>query len=70
MNKNFLPKKIIIDIDGVMTSGQMIYTSKGKIGKIFGPDDDDALKLLEKYCSIEFISSDKVGFSISKKKNR
>ena len=68
MKKNFKPKKIIIDIDGVMTSGHMIYTSKGIVGKIFGPDDHDALKLLEKYCSIEFISSDKIGFSISKKR--
>ena len=53
-----------------MTSGHMIYTSKGKVGKIFGPDDHDALKLLEKYCSIEFISSDKIGFFNLKKKNR
>lgn len=68
MKKSFVPNKVIIDIDGVMTSGQMIYSSKGKIGKIFGPDDHDALKLLKKYCSIEFISSDKVGFTISKKR--
>ena len=66
--KKIFPKKIIIDIDGVMTSGHMLYTSKGKNAKIFGPDDHDALKLLKKYCSIEFISADTLGFKISKKR--
>ena len=46
----------------------MLYSKTGKYGKIFGPDDNDALKILKKFCSIQFISSDKRGFSISKKR--
>ena len=61
-------KHLIIDVDGVMTTGHFIYGSKGKLYKIFGPDDNDALSLLKKYIKIEFITGDKKGFAISKKR--
>ena len=61
-------KNFIFDIDGVLTDGKMIYSNKGKILKTFGADDSDALKFLRKYLHISFITSDKRGFSISKKR--
>ena len=61
------PKVFIIDVDGVMTTGQMIYTEKGKTMKIFGPDDHDGLSLLKKNLEIRFVTGDKIGLKISKK---
>ena len=63
-----LPKYLILDIDGVMTTGQFIYSNKGKIFKIFGAHDSDGLKLIKNYLKIYFITADKRGFSISKKR--
>jgi 3-deoxy-D-manno-octulosonate 8-phosphate phosphatase (KDO 8-P phosphatase) len=62
------PKVFIIDVDGVMTTGQMIYTEKGKSMKIFGPDDHDGLSLLKKFLEIRFVTGDKIGLKISKKR--
>ena len=38
----------MLDVDGVMTTGQFIYSDKGKQYKIFGPHDSDGLKLIKK----------------------
>tara|TARA_Y100000992_G_C21200221_1_gene460048 strand:- start:55 stop:546 length:492 start_codon:yes stop_codon:yes gene_type:complete len=62
------PKYFLLDVDGVMTSGNFIYSKQGKIFKEFGPDDSDALNILKKFLKIQFITSDKKGFSISKKR--
>lgn len=61
-------KNFVIDVDGVMTDGQYYYTSDGKFMKAFGPDDHDALLLLKPYISIQFVTGDKKGFAISKKR--
>lgn len=58
----------VLDVDGVMTTGQFLYDSKGKAYKIFGPDDSDGLKILKQYIEIQFVSADKRGFEISKKR--
>jgi len=58
----------VIDVDGVMTTGQFLYSAKGKIYKIFGPHDSDGLKLIENKLNICFITADKRGFHISKKR--
>lgn len=58
----------LLDVDGVMTTGQFIYSQKGKIFKIFGPHDSDGLKLLKNIINIEFLTADKRGFAISKKR--
>lgn len=58
----------LIDVDGVMTTGQFIYSQKGKVFKIFGPHDSDGLKLLKNIINIEFLTADKRGFAISKKR--
>lgn len=67
MKKNNL-KFFILDVDGVMTDGKFIYSEKGKILKSFGPDDHDALSLLNRYIKIQFVTGDKTGFKISKKR--
>ncbi len=60
------PKVFILDVDGVMTDGQFHYTSDGKVMKIFGADDNDALSLLSPYLEIHFVTGDHRGFEISK----
>ena len=52
---------LIIDVDGVMTTGQFLYSSKGKEYKIFGPHDTDGLKIIKDKINIVFISADKRG---------
>lgn len=61
-------KVFILDVDGVLTTGNFLYSAKGKKFKVFGPDDNDALKLAKKYIEIRFISGDKKGFEISKRR--
>ena len=58
----------ILDVDGVMTTGVFLYSEEGKIYKIFGPHDNDGLKLLRNKIKIKFITADKRGFSITKKR--
>jgi 3-deoxy-D-manno-octulosonate 8-phosphate phosphatase (KDO 8-P phosphatase) len=62
------PTIFILDVDGVMTTGHFLYTTKGKMMKIFGPDDNDALSLLGRFLEIRFVTGDKKGFSISHKR--
>ena len=61
-------KVFILDVDGVMTDGKFYYSNKGKIMKVFGPDDNDALSLLSNYINIQFVTGDKKGYSISRKR--
>ena len=61
-------KVFIIDVDGVMTSGHFFYSHQGKYLKCFGPDDNDGLSLLKPYIEVRFITGDKKGFNISKKR--
>lgn len=67
-NKNLEYNIFILDVDGVMTDGKFYYTKSGKVMKKFGPDDNDALSMLSKLIDIRFISGDKKGFAISKKR--
>ena len=59
----FKPKVFILDVDGVMTSGNFLYTSEGKFCKSF-----DALSILNNYLEIRFVTGDKKGFEISNKR--
>lgn len=65
---NNIPKYFVIDVDGVLTDGRFYYSTEGKVMKIFGPDDNDALCILKKYLKIHMISGDKRGFGITKKR--
>jgi 3-deoxy-D-manno-octulosonate 8-phosphate phosphatase (KDO 8-P phosphatase) len=62
------PKVFILDVDGVITTGQFFYTQEGKAMKVFGPDDNDGLSLLQPYLQIRFVTGDRKGFSISHKR--
>jgi len=62
------PLVFILDVDGVMTTGQFLYTSEGKAMKVFGPDDNDGLSLLNNFIKIQFVTGDKKGFPISKRR--
>lgn len=57
-----------IDVDGVLTDGKFIYSINGKMYKNFGPDDHDALNLIEPFFNIHFVTADKRGFEISKRR--
>jgi 3-deoxy-D-manno-octulosonate 8-phosphate phosphatase (KDO 8-P phosphatase) len=61
-------KNFVIDVDGCLTTGQFLYSTRGKVYKIFGPDDNDALSLIKDKINIHFISGDKRGFPITKKR--
>ncbi len=61
-------KVMILDVDGVLTTGQFFYTADGKVMKVFGADDNDALSLLKKYIKIRFVTGDRKGFEISRKR--
>lgn len=60
-----IPKTFIMDVDGVLSTGQFLYSDTGKRFKIFGPHDNDGIKLLKPFINIQFISADKRGFNIS-----
>ena len=66
MNNN--PTHFVIDVDGVLSTGQFIYAESGKLYKIFGPHDSDGLKLIKEKVNVSFISADKRGFEISNKR--
>ena len=58
---------LALDVDGVLTDGKFLWDAEGnKTYKEFGPDDADALKILNRYMSVIFFSKDKKGFPISK----
>lgn len=61
-------KNFILDVDGVFTDGKFHYTENGKVMKIFGDADNDALSLLKDKMHIEMVTGDKRGYPISKKR--
>ncbi len=67
-NLSIKPSVFLIDVDGVMTNGQFIYTTNGKAMKVFGPDDHDGLSLLKKFIEIKFVTGDTNGLEITRKR--
>ena len=61
-------KNFVLDVDGVLARPDVYYSQEGKAMKVFGPDDHDALNMLRDKMKIEFMTSDKRGFAISKKR--
>jgi 3-deoxy-D-manno-octulosonate 8-phosphate phosphatase (KDO 8-P phosphatase) len=51
-----------------MTTGHFLYSELGKVMKIFGPDDNDGLSLLQPHLEIRFVTGDKKGLAISQKR--
>lgn len=67
-SSKFKPKYFILDVDGVLTDGKFHYTIEGKVSKVFGPEDNDALCLLKDKLQIHFVTGDKRGFGITQKR--
>ena len=61
-------KNLILDVDGVFTDGKFHYTAEGKVVKVFGDADNDALSLIKDRLHVEMITGDKRGFPISQKR--
>ncbi|MBX4199191.1 HAD hydrolase family protein [Candidatus Parcubacteria bacterium] len=61
-------KNLILDVDGVLTTGQFLYTKDGKFAKVFGPHDNDGIKMLSGLMNIQAISADRRGFDITQKR--
>jgi 3-deoxy-D-manno-octulosonate 8-phosphate phosphatase (KDO 8-P phosphatase) len=58
----------ILDVDGVMTTGQFLYSEEGKSYKIFGPHDSDGLSMVRDKLKIMFVTADHRGFGITSKR--
>ena len=59
---------LVMDVDGVITTGKFSYTEDRKISKEFGSHDSDALQIVKEKINVFFISADKKGFKISEKR--
>jgi len=66
--KTTQPKFFLLDVDGVFTTGQFLYTKSGKYAKVFGPHDNDGIKMIRDLIEIEAISADHKGFLITQKR--
>lgn len=61
-------KNFVIDCDGCLTDGKFTYTAEGKVSKVYGDADNDALSILKQHLKIYFVTGDKRGFEITKKR--
>jgi YrbI family 3-deoxy-D-manno-octulosonate 8-phosphate phosphatase len=68
VTRNNLPIIVILDVDGVFTDGKFIYSTEGKMLKVFGSWDSEALHKIKDKVELKFISADPTGFDISKKR--
>jgi 3-deoxy-D-manno-octulosonate 8-phosphate phosphatase (KDO 8-P phosphatase) len=68
MNKKI--ENLILDVDGVLTTGQFLYIKTGKYAKVFGPHDSDGIKMISKHIKVLAVTADRRGFAITKKRVR
>jgi len=66
--KIWTPKHFIFDVDGVFTDGKMYYSEYGKMLKVFGPDDHDAIDAIRERIEITVVSADTNGSEITKRR--
>jgi len=58
--------KLVIDVDGVLNTGHILYNKHGKMFKVFGPHDKDGIKIIKQYLTdITFITADITGWPIT-----
>ena len=62
------PELFVLDVDGVMTTGQFLYSEHGKAYKVFGPHDSDGLKMVRDRLRVLFLTADERGYGISEKR--
>jgi 3-deoxy-D-manno-octulosonate 8-phosphate phosphatase (KDO 8-P phosphatase) len=67
-NKIWIPRHLILDVDGVFTDGKIYYSETGKFFKVFGPDDHDAIDAIREKISITIVSADSSGLAITKRR--
>jgi 3-deoxy-D-manno-octulosonate 8-phosphate phosphatase (KDO 8-P phosphatase) len=67
-DENWTPRHLILDIDGVFTDGKIYYSEEGKIFKVFGPDDHDAIDAIREKLTITTVSADSSGLAITKRR--
>lgn len=60
--------KFILDVDGIFSDGTFYYTKDGKVAKKYGPDDNEALKLIKDKIEVIIMSGDKRAFAITEKR--
>lgn len=59
-------KTLVLDVDGVLNTGHLLYSKDGKMFKVFGPHDKDGLKIIALLISdIKFITADAIGWDIT-----
>lgn len=68
MTASFRPEVLILDVDGVLTDGKIYYGQNGKMFKVFGADDNEALAHLNKFMDIHVVTADFRGFPITAKR--
>ena len=57
---------LVLDVDGVLNTGHILYSAAGKMFKVFGPHDKDGLKIIKGYnIDIHFITADIAGWDIT-----
>ena len=67
-NEIWIPRHLILDVDGVFTDGKIYYSETGKFFKVFGPDDHDAINAIREKISITVVSADSSGLDITKRR--
>lgn len=68
LNKIWTPRHLILDVDGVFTDGKIYFSETGKVFKVFGPDDHDAIDAIRGKISITIVSADSSGLAITKQR--
>ena len=62
-------KRVVTDVDGVLTDGGFYYTADGKVMKRFGPHDSDGVKMLKAVgIDVYAITADARGFEITSRR--
>lgn len=61
---------LVSDVDGVLTDGSFWYSSRGKRLKRFGSHDAEALRVQKLFQRVLFVSADRRGFGITKRRIR
>lgn len=64
------PAVFVIDVDGVLTDGAIYSSADGKVMKRFGPDDNDAISVLQLQLPVHIVSGDHRGFPITERRVR
>lgn len=64
------PVVFVIDVDGVLTDGAIYSSADGKVMKRFGPDDNDAISVLQQRLPVHVVSGDHRGFPITERRVR